>query len=237
MVTKESKQRLPRNTLSQQLIVDAALRVADASGVEKLTFRALGRELQSHPTAIYRHFHNKDALILALIDALHAEALDQMPPPSDDWAEDLMQIALHTHDAFLRHPRVGAMAAPRTARRENEFRSVDWKIDCMRRAGLNEREAARYYRVFADLVLAYSAMDAARALLDPDVRTGDDLSWRVDYQAQSRDRFPNIAFLAPHFCELDDPENFRVAVQSIIDSIRHKARVVSTSAAAAVTDE
>ena len=230
MVAAQSRRRLPRNTLSQQVIVEAALRVADASGVETLTFRSLGRELQSHPTAIYRHFHNKDELILALIDALHAEALDHLPPPSDDWAEDLMQLALHTHAAFMRHPRVGAMAAPRTARRENEFRSVEWKIDCMRRAGLQEEDAARYYRVFADLVLAYGAMDAARALLDPDVRRGDDLSWRVDYRSQSRDRFPNIAFLSPYFCDLDDPENFRVAVRSIIDAIRDRAQATAENA-------
>ncbi|MGW2565732.1 TetR/AcrR family transcriptional regulator C-terminal domain-containing protein [Streptomyces sp. NPDC001537] len=74
-----------------------------------------------------------------------------------------MQIALHTQEAFLRPPRVGALAAARTARRENEFRSVERKLDCMRRAGLDDADAARYYRVFADLVLAYSAMDASLA--------------------------------------------------------------------------
>ncbi|MFI7401611.1 TetR/AcrR family transcriptional regulator C-terminal domain-containing protein [Streptomyces sp. NPDC049541] len=78
-----------------------------------------------------------------------------------------MQIAIHTHEAFLRHPRVGALAAARTAQRENEFRSVERKLDCMRRAGLDDAEAARYYRVFADLVLAYSAMDASLAALPP----------------------------------------------------------------------
>lgn len=218
-----SRKRLPRGTLSRELIVAAALRIADSSGVEQLTFQALGRELKAHPTAIYRHFRNKDDLILSLVDALHAEALENLPPPSEDWSEDLMQIALRTHDAFLRHPRVGAMAAPRTARLDNEFRSVDRKIDCMRRAGLNEHDAARYYRVYADLVLCYSAMDASRALLDPDVRAGDDLSWQVEYRSQPRDRYPNIAFLAPYFCDLDDPENFKLAVRSIIDAVRCRA--------------
>lgn len=222
-MTTHASKRLPRGTLSQENIVAAALRVADASGVERLTFQALGRELSAHPTSVYRHFQNKDALILALVDALHAEALAQMPPRSDDWAEDLMQIALHTHATFMRHPRVGAIAAPRTARREHEFQSVDWKIDCMRRAGLDEHDAARYYRVFGDLVLSYSAMDAARTLLDPKILAGDDLSWHVDYQRQPQDRFPNIAFLSPYFCDVTDPENFRVAVQCVIDTIRYRA--------------
>lgn len=191
--------------------------------MERLTYQALGRELSAHPTSIYRYFPSKDALILALIDGLHREALDSLPPVSDDWAEDLMLIALRTHDAFMRHPQIGAVAAPRTARQTNEFRSVDRKIACMRRAGLNDEDAARYYRVYADIVLSYSAMDAARALLDPDVRAGDDQSWHLEYQSQSREKFPNIVYLAPHFCDVEDPENFKLAISSIIDAVRVRA--------------
>src|ERR1041384_2472860 len=146
---RPARSRLPRGTLSPELIISAAFRVADFSGMDKLTFQSLGRELSAPSTAIYRHFRNKDELLLALIDTLHEEALANTPPPTDDWAHDLMQIAVHTHAAFMRHPRVGSMAAARTARRENEFRSVERKLDCMRRAGLDGAEAARYYRVFA----------------------------------------------------------------------------------------
>ncbi|MFF4799988.1 TetR/AcrR family transcriptional regulator [Streptomyces sp. NPDC001351] len=219
---RAGRSRLPRGTLSQELIVQAAFRVADSSGMEKLTFQALGRELSAHPTAIYRHFRNKDELLLALIDALHEEALANTPPPTDDWAHDLMQIAIHTHEAFLRHPRVGALAAARTARRENEFRSVERKLDCMRRAGLDDTEAARYYRVFADLVLAYSAMDASLAALSPELRDADLHAWETDYRTLPSDKYPNIARVAPRFVGLDDPQNFVTAVQAVIDTVRAK---------------
>jgi AcrR family transcriptional regulator len=224
-VSNANRNRLPRGTLSQELIIKAAFRVADSAGMDKLTFQSLGRELSAHPTAIYRHFRNKDELLLALIDALHEEALAETPPPTDDWAHDLMQIAIHTHKAFLRHPRVGALVAARTARRENEFRSVERKLDCMRRAGLNDTDAARYYRVFADLVLSYSAMDASLASLSPEVRDADLRAWKTDYLTLPADRYPNIARVAPRFVALDDPQNFLTAVQSVIDTIRAKAAV------------
>lgn len=218
------RSRLPRGTLSQELIIKAAFRVADSAGMDKLTFQALGRELSAHPTAIYRHFRNKDELLLALIDALHEEALAHTPPPTDDWAHDLMQIAIHTHDAFLRHPNVGALAAARTARRKNEFRSVERKLDCMRRAGLGDTDAARYYRVFADLVLAYSAMDASLAALPPEVRDADLRAWTTDYLTLPPDKYPNIARVSPQFCALDDPQNFVTAVQAVIEQVRTTAR-------------
>lgn len=221
--TNARRGRLPRGTLSQELIVSAAFRVADSAGMEKLTFQALGRELAAHPTAIYRHFRNKDELLLALIDALHEEALANTPPPTDDWAYDLMQIAVHTHAAFLRHPRVGALVAARTARRTNEFRTVERKLDCLHRAGLNDTDVARYHRVFADVVLSYSAMDASLASLPPDVREADLRAWQTDYLTLPPDRYPNIARVGPRFVRLDDPQNFVTAVQAVIDQIRVKA--------------
>lgn len=216
--------RLPRGTLSPALIIKAAFRIADTTGMDNLTFQSLGRELSAHPTAIYRHFRNKDELLLALIDALHEEALADTPPPTDDWADDLMQIAIHTHAAFMRHPHVGAMAAARTARRENEFRSVERKLDCMRRAGLDDNTAARCYRVFADVILAYSAMDASLASLAPEVRDADLHAWKTDYLSLPPDKYPNIARVAPHFCALDDPQNYLTAIQAVIDMVRAAAR-------------
>ena len=54
------KPRRPRGSLNQAVIVAAALKVTDADGIGSLTFEALGRELRAHPTAIYRHFREKD---------------------------------------------------------------------------------------------------------------------------------------------------------------------------------
>lgn len=102
----------------------------------------------------------------------------------------------------------------------DEFRSVERKLDCMRRAGLDGAEAARYYRVFADLVLAYSAMDASLAILAPDLRDADLHAWKSDYLRLPADTYPNIARTAPRFVELDDPQNFVTAVQAVIDMVR-----------------
>jgi AcrR family transcriptional regulator len=213
----------PWGSLNQEVIVSAAFRVADSSGLDKLTFQSLGAELKAHPTAIYRHFRNKDELVLALIDALHAEALAEMTAPTDDWAADLMDIALCTHAAFLRHPQLGSMAAPRTSRREHEFRSVELKLDCMRRAGLSIDDSARYYRVFADLVLGYSAMDAGLATLPSDIRAADFRAWKTDYLALPPEQYPNITQVADRFVQLDDLENFRTAVAALIEAVRQRA--------------
>ena len=214
--------RRPRGSLNQQVILDAAFALAGRGGLDAVTFQALGAELGAHPTAVYRHFRDKDELLLAMIDALHAQTLAELPEPAGDWAADLAAIAHHTHAVFLRHPSVAAHAY-RTARREHEFRIVERIIGCLRRAGFDEPSAARLYRVFADFVLGYSELDAGLASLNPATRRADLLSWEIEYRSLPASEYPSIAAVAHALPALDDPENFTTAVDLMIEAIRARA--------------
>ena len=214
--------RRTRGSLNQQVILDAAFVVTERGGIEAVTFQALGTELGAHPTAIYRHFRDKDELLLAMIDALHARVLAGLPDLTDDWAADLAAVAHRTHAVFLRYPSIAAHAY-RTARRAHEFRIVDRIIGCMRRAGLDDGQAARCYRVFGDFVLGYSALDAGLASLDPAVRKADLRSWEIEYRDLPADEYPNIAAVAHVLPSLDDPANFGLAVDLMIEAVRGRA--------------
>jgi len=165
---------------------------------------------------------DKDELLLAMIDALHAETLAELPDPTGDWAADLAAIAHHTHAAFLRHPSVAAHAY-RTARREHEFRIVERIIGCMRRAGFDDPQAARLYRVFADFILGYSAVDAGLAALEPAIRDADLLSWEIQYRTLPQGQYLNTAAVAHALPALNDPGNFTTAVDLMIEAIRARA--------------
>jgi AcrR family transcriptional regulator len=52
-----------RTKLSRAAVVDRALWLADAEGVEALTIRRLAQELGVTPMALYWHFRNKEELI------------------------------------------------------------------------------------------------------------------------------------------------------------------------------
>ena len=218
--TAQPRPRRARGTLNQQVITEAALRVCDRDGIESLTFERLGRELGAHPTAIYRYFRDRDELLLALTDELHADATATGLPVSGDWAEDLRFIARRIHAAFMAHPQVGQLVAARTARRRHEFAVVEYILGCMRRAGLPDAEAARCYRVFADFVLSYSSMDAALFALDAPKREADLRAWEVDYRSLPQEQYPNLVALIDHVPALDRPENFELAVELMISSIR-----------------
>ena len=75
-----SRARRPRGSLTRELILDAAERVA-ATGFDALTMRAVAAELGAAPMALYRYFPTKDDLVNALRDRVLGRF--QAEPPSD----------------------------------------------------------------------------------------------------------------------------------------------------------
>ena len=77
-----------------------------------------------------------------------------------------------------------------------------------------------------NFVLAYSALDAALAALDPDIRA-DLRAWQIEYQTLPPEVYPNTAAIAHLLPALDDPGNFAAAVDLMIDAIRARAQANS----------
>ena len=133
-----TKKRRPRDSLSRAVIVEAAEKIAERDGLEGLTFGALGKELNAHSTSIYRHFKDKDDLVLELIDTLRAKSYGADLVSTGDWREDLKLISRLIHDHYMRYPGLAMQMAARTTRRPTEFHNVEFALDAMRRAGLDE---------------------------------------------------------------------------------------------------
>src|SRR5947209_15413288 len=59
---------MPRDTLTREQIVSAAIDLLDAEGLEGLNMRALGQRLGSAATSVYWHVGSKDNLIALAAD-------------------------------------------------------------------------------------------------------------------------------------------------------------------------
>src|SRR5690242_1367618 len=103
--------RRARHSLSREMILEAAETIAVRDGLDGLTFQALGKELEAHPTSIYRHFRDKDELVLELIDSLRAGSYGGQLEATDSWRDDLRVMARHIHDHYLRYPQFALQMA------------------------------------------------------------------------------------------------------------------------------
>src|SRR5690606_30313822 len=125
------RERRARDSLSRDIIVAAAERVVLRDGLEGLTFQAIGEELDAHPTSVYRHFRDKDDLLLELVDNLRARSYGGTLQPTDDWVDDLRRLGRTIHDHYMRYPQFALQMVTRTTRRPTEFSTVEFSLDAL----------------------------------------------------------------------------------------------------------
>jgi AcrR family transcriptional regulator len=217
--TTTAKKRRPRDSLSRTVIIAAAEKIAERDGLDGLTFAALGEELQAHSTSIYRHFRDKDELVLELIDSLRAKSYGADLVSTGDWREDLRLISRLIHEHYLRYPGLALQMAARTTRRPTEFKNVEFALDAFRRAGLDDEAAVVATRVFGNFTRAVSALEASLHALPEKTRTMDELSWTVEYRQLSAEEFPNIARTSDKLLSIGDPGLFGQGVEMLIESV------------------
>lgn len=94
---------MPRDTLTRDQIVWAAIDLLDAEGLDGFSLRTLGKRLGSAATAIYWHVSNKDNLIaLAADEVWHEVALPDLV--ATDWRSAATRMAVDLHSMLIRHP-------------------------------------------------------------------------------------------------------------------------------------
>ncbi|MGC0334068.1 AcrR family transcriptional regulator [Streptomyces sp. SAI-170] len=223
-VPSERRRRRPTASgvlLSEDLIVDTALRLIGAHGQEALSVRRLGAALGCDPTALYRWFHDTDDLVLALSDRLIGNAMEGFVP-GDDWVASLREIALRVRDGYLAHPRAAALAAHRVTRRRNEIKAVEAGIGLLLSAGFEPERATRMYLAFIDTVLSNAATEAAFHALPRERREADERAWREVYQALDPATHPALTAVRGELPAMAE-SSFEDAVDLLLEALAARA--------------
>ena len=139
-------ERRPR--LSRERVLNAAIALADAQGLESLTMRRLGEELDVGPMALYRHVRNKDDLVDSLVDLIFSEI--GLPPTKVGWKAAMRERAMSVREALMRHRWAVGLMESRTNPGPANLQHHDAVIGTLRAGGFDMSMAAH----------AYSALDA-----------------------------------------------------------------------------
>jgi AcrR family transcriptional regulator len=94
---------MPRDTLTREQIVKAAIDLLDTEGLEGLNMRSLGKRLGAAATAVYWHVDSKANLIaLASNQVWNEIALPDLT--AIDWRMAATSMATDLHGMLTRHP-------------------------------------------------------------------------------------------------------------------------------------
>ena len=148
---KRARRRVP---LSRELVLDAAIKLADQGGLESLSMRKLGQELGVEAMALYYHFANKDEVVDGIVDIVFSEI--QLRASGADWKAAMRGRAISLRDVLMRHRwAIGLMEARRNAGPAN-LHHHDAVIGSLRAGGLSIAMAARAYSVLDAYIYGFA---------------------------------------------------------------------------------
>ncbi|MFD5224864.1 TetR/AcrR family transcriptional regulator [Microbacterium sp. NPDC058342] len=215
--------RRKRDSLNRENILEAAERIAVRDGLEGLTFQSLGDQLNAHPTSMYRHFRDKDELVLALIDSLRDRSYHGALVPTGDWRDDLRLAAKVVHEHYLRYPQFAQQMAARTTRLPREFANMEYTLRALLDAGFERADALHYQRVFGNYVRSFASIEAAARALPDDTQREDELAWRLQYEKLDPDEFPAMLGVGRPPLAIGDPDTFDFGLELLLDGLQARA--------------
>lgn len=143
-----------RAPLTKARVLAAALKLADAGGLEALSMRKLGQALGVEAMAVYYHFANKERVLDGIVDLVFAEI--DLPAVGADWKTAMRQRAVSVRDALLRHRWAIGLMESRTNPGPANLRHHDAVIGCLRAAGFDMAATATAYSLLDSYIYGFA---------------------------------------------------------------------------------
>jgi AcrR family transcriptional regulator len=152
-IRRRQRRRAPV-PLSRERVIEAALRIADAAGIDAVSMRRLGQELDVEAMSLYKHVANKEAILDALVDSVMAEV--PVPDPNAPWRPAVRQAALDLHAALMRHPWAVSVMETRRNPGPTRLRYLDTIVGLLLKAGFDTVGVGDAFMAIDSLVYGFT---------------------------------------------------------------------------------
>jgi AcrR family transcriptional regulator len=220
----ERASRGPRPAHSRAAIAAAAVRVADAEGVDAVSMRRVAGEIGAGTMSLYNYVPRKEDLYELMVDTVVGE-YDLPDRPSGDWRADVLMLARQNRALMHRHPWLPRVLAPVHAFGPNALRFLEFTLAAMDGFDAPYDTKVELFAMVQSAVLSYvgserGGAERARALPWP---PDQEQAARDDYLARqlATGRYPHLAAAftrAPGPAGHDPDELFDRYVNRILDA-------------------
>jgi TetR/AcrR family transcriptional regulator, tetracycline repressor protein len=208
MARKSRQGTTNRVTLTPQTVVEGAVALAEAEGLEAVTIRRLAKELGVTPMALYWHFRSKDELLDGMAVRIFEE-IDLSVDASARWQEQLRALLGSMLGVLHAHPSTAILLSTRTASSEDSLRATEVALDILRRGGFSPAEATQIARHALSTVVnlvsgepGVVAREESGELIDARRRA------RLFLESLPPERYPRLVEAAKPLSEGVDPDAY-----------------------------
>jgi AcrR family transcriptional regulator len=216
----------PRAPLSRELLLRAAVAIADVDGLEAVTMRRLGEAVGAEAMSLYHHVANKGDLLDGLVDLVMAEIdelVERTAVPDDAWQPAMRRRILSARDVMLKHPWAPRLFETRPTMSLAVVRYHDQLVGLMRAGGFSYDLAHHALHALGSRALGFS-----QELFDPAAGAG------ASSERMLRDLADQIPHLVGMMTEIahddpgstigwcDDQAEFEFALDLLLDGLARR---------------
>lgn len=206
-----------RKPLTKDRIIEAALHVMDADGLDAVTMRRIGRELGVEAMSLYNYVEDKEDILNCVTERVMAEYA--YPEWTGDWVTDGRAMSHEWRRLLTLHPSVTQLLAERHKPLEGlaAFRAMDAALGLLRKAGLSERDAAQAFNALGGYILGFVVMEQGLMLGNDEdhARQHDEA-----FEALQGSGLENVMACFPHFTDCNPDQQFEFGLDLIFRGIR-----------------
>jgi AcrR family transcriptional regulator len=208
-----------RTPLTRDLVVEAALRLMDAEGLEAVSMRRVAREVGVEAMSLYHHVEDKEDLLDGVCERVMAEF--DFPEPSEDWRENCRRGARAWRQLLRLHPNVMRLFAEQRGpiRAVDSVRPTEFALRILRSSGLSDRDTAQAFHAFGGYIQGFVMMELGSIAGGTDA---EHLKAHAELVAGFPEEFPALQAVGPYFAECDPDEQFEFGLDLLIRGLEAK---------------
>jgi AcrR family transcriptional regulator len=215
-----------RDPLTRKAIVEAALGVLDAEGLDRFSMRRVADELDTGAASLYWHVGSKDGLLDLIFDEVIGE--QEVPDPDPErWQGQLKQVARTMRETILRHRDIVRISIGRVPMGPNALRYSERVLAILRAGGVPDQLAVLGHHLLISVVNGFTMDEIAHEGGQPpadEPPLEEAAAMAREYIASlPGDLFPNMVAVADHFAITDQDMRFELLLDIFVEGLARRA--------------
>jgi AcrR family transcriptional regulator len=204
--------------VNRDMVLRAALDLADRGGLESVTMREIGREVGVEAMSLYRHVQDKDEVLSGIVDLVFAEI--ELPADGTDWRAFMRARAISARAVLARHPWAIGLLDAQTRPGPLNLRHHDRVLGALLGAGFSSRMATHIYSLVDSYVYGFALQERSMPIATPESAAG---SAETILARTPSDEYSNLAAVGRELIDsrYDYGTEFEFGLDVILDGLAH----------------
>jgi len=216
---RSTRDRPAKAPLSEEAVLEAALAILKAEGLEAVTMRRVAAALDTGAASLYVYVSGREGLFQAMLDRVTA-TIELEAPDRSRWRAQLHALLERMRQTLVAYPGIAAMTLADPPTTEAVLQVTENLMGILLAGGFESQDAAWACDIFVLLVTGVASEDVVRRAID---HSGEVDQLYATFAGLPPDRFPLLAANAAEMVAGDADERFRFAIDVVLDGVIARA--------------